>query len=326
MTVGLQPAARGRLADRDDRARHAGSASSTASRRWTPTSCSRRSPRRRSPTSSTPTTARVLKARKSLLPAAAAYDGIHARPPAARRRPALTAPPERTSSWTCSSPARACSSPAAPAASAARSSRRSPTRGRPWSSAPATPPRSRRPRRPWPAAAPECAASGSTSATARRSTAWVADAAGRLGGIDAVVANVSALAVPDTEENWRLSFEVDLMHTVRLAPGRPAAPGGRRPRVDRRDLQRLRARGRLRRRALRDDEDGDPRLRQGAGVPAGRPRRARQRRLARQHLLRRRLLAAGRAGHAGAVRLAARAQPDRPDGQRPRRWPGPWCS
>jgi 3-oxoacyl-[acyl-carrier protein] reductase len=47
--------------------------------------------------------------------------------------------------------------------------------------------------------------------------AWVAAAAERLGGIDAVVANVSALAIPDTEENWRRSFEVDLMGTVRLA-------------------------------------------------------------------------------------------------------------
>jgi NAD(P)-dependent dehydrogenase (short-subunit alcohol dehydrogenase family) len=46
---------------------------------------------------------------------------------------------------------------------------------------------------------------------------WVEAAAGRLGGLDAVVANVSALAVPDTEENWELSFQVDLMHTVRLA-------------------------------------------------------------------------------------------------------------
>jgi 3-oxoacyl-[acyl-carrier protein] reductase len=47
--------------------------------------------------------------------------------------------------------------------------------------------------------------------------AWVDDAADRLGGIDAVVANVSALAVPDTEENWYASFEIDLLHTVRLA-------------------------------------------------------------------------------------------------------------
>ncbi|MCV2491413.1 SDR family oxidoreductase [Geodermatophilus sp. YIM 151500] len=48
-------------------------------------------------------------------------------------------------------------------------------------------------------------------------TAWVAAAAERMGGLDAVVANVSAIAVPDTEENWYTSFEVDLMHTVRLA-------------------------------------------------------------------------------------------------------------
>ena len=47
-------------------------------------------------------------------------------------------------------------------------------------------------------------------------TAWVGAAAGRLGGLDAVVANISALAIPDTEENWYTSFEVDLMHTVRL--------------------------------------------------------------------------------------------------------------
>jgi 3-oxoacyl-[acyl-carrier protein] reductase len=46
---------------------------------------------------------------------------------------------------------------------------------------------------------------------------WVEDAAGRLGGLDAVVANVSALAIPDVEENWYTSFEVDLMHTMRLA-------------------------------------------------------------------------------------------------------------
>jgi len=46
---------------------------------------------------------------------------------------------------------------------------------------------------------------------------WVEAAAGRLGGLDAVVANISALAIPDTEENWYTSFEVDLMHTVRVA-------------------------------------------------------------------------------------------------------------
>jgi NAD(P)-dependent dehydrogenase (short-subunit alcohol dehydrogenase family) len=47
--------------------------------------------------------------------------------------------------------------------------------------------------------------------------AWVAAAAERLGGLDAVVSNVSALAIPESEESWRTSFEVDLMGTVRLA-------------------------------------------------------------------------------------------------------------
>lgn len=46
--------------------------------------------------------------------------------------------------------------------------------------------------------------------------AWVATSAESLGGIDGVVANVSALAIPDTAENWRTTFEVDLMGTVAL--------------------------------------------------------------------------------------------------------------
>jgi 3-oxoacyl-[acyl-carrier protein] reductase len=47
-------------------------------------------------------------------------------------------------------------------------------------------------------------------------TAWVAASAERFGGIDVVVANVSALAIGPGEQNWRDSFEVDLMHTVRM--------------------------------------------------------------------------------------------------------------
>jgi 3-oxoacyl-[acyl-carrier protein] reductase len=47
-------------------------------------------------------------------------------------------------------------------------------------------------------------------------SAWVAASAERFGGVDVVVANVSALAIGPGEENWRSSFEVDLMHTVRL--------------------------------------------------------------------------------------------------------------
>jgi NAD(P)-dependent dehydrogenase (short-subunit alcohol dehydrogenase family) len=46
--------------------------------------------------------------------------------------------------------------------------------------------------------------------------AWVAEAAETLGGLDAVVANVSALSVGNEEENWAAEFNVDLMHSVRL--------------------------------------------------------------------------------------------------------------
>ena len=46
--------------------------------------------------------------------------------------------------------------------------------------------------------------------------AWVAEAAGVLGGIDIVVANVSALAIASDEAGWQRGFEVDMMGTVRL--------------------------------------------------------------------------------------------------------------
>jgi 3-oxoacyl-[acyl-carrier protein] reductase len=46
--------------------------------------------------------------------------------------------------------------------------------------------------------------------------AWVDAVAGDFGGIDAVVSNVSALAIEDTEENWEASLRVDLLGTVRL--------------------------------------------------------------------------------------------------------------
>ena len=46
--------------------------------------------------------------------------------------------------------------------------------------------------------------------------AWVEESASAFGGLDVVVANVSALAIPDDEENWQASLNVDLMHTVRL--------------------------------------------------------------------------------------------------------------
>jgi 3-oxoacyl-[acyl-carrier protein] reductase len=45
---------------------------------------------------------------------------------------------------------------------------------------------------------------------------WVRAAGEAMGGIDTVVANVSALAIPDTEDNWQASFNIDVMHTVRM--------------------------------------------------------------------------------------------------------------
>ena len=45
---------------------------------------------------------------------------------------------------------------------------------------------------------------------------WVAASATALGGIDIVVANVSALAAAeDTEASWQAEFDIDMMHTVR---------------------------------------------------------------------------------------------------------------
>jgi 3-oxoacyl-[acyl-carrier protein] reductase len=43
---------------------------------------------------------------------------------------------------------------------------------------------------------------------------FITDSAQALGGIDILVANVSALAVQDDAESWSKTFDVDLMHTV----------------------------------------------------------------------------------------------------------------
>lgn len=45
---------------------------------------------------------------------------------------------------------------------------------------------------------------------------FVAEVGKTWGGIDIVVANVSALAIPNEEANWQKTFEVDMMGTVRL--------------------------------------------------------------------------------------------------------------
>lgn len=46
--------------------------------------------------------------------------------------------------------------------------------------------------------------------------AWVLEAGKALGGIDIVVANVSALAINNDESSWQQGFQVDMMGTVRL--------------------------------------------------------------------------------------------------------------
>lgn len=51
-------------------------------------------------------------------------------------------------------------------------------------------------------------------ATALR--AWVLDTAASFGGLDIIIANVSALAVGNSDETWQKSFEVDVMHSVRI--------------------------------------------------------------------------------------------------------------
>ena len=46
--------------------------------------------------------------------------------------------------------------------------------------------------------------------------AWVDATAKEFGGIDMSVANISALAIPDEDENWDTSYRVDMMGTVNL--------------------------------------------------------------------------------------------------------------
>jgi len=47
--------------------------------------------------------------------------------------------------------------------------------------------------------------------------AWVEASGQALAGIDIVIANVNAMAIPTNEENWALCFQVDLRGVLRLA-------------------------------------------------------------------------------------------------------------
>ncbi len=46
-------------------------------------------------------------------------------------------------------------------------------------------------------------------------TQWVQDVAGEFGGLDIVVANVSALAIGQDDASWKAEFDTDMMGTVR---------------------------------------------------------------------------------------------------------------
>ena len=65
---------------------------------------------------------------------------------------------------------------------------------------------------------PNAKAIGSTVDVSDQSqlSSWITSSAEQSGGIDVVVANVSALAVPDTPENWKSTFQIDLLslHTM----------------------------------------------------------------------------------------------------------------
>ena len=67
----------------------------------------------------------------------------------------------------------------------------------------------------------------SMSPTGRVLAARTAPTAAELDGLDALVCNVSALAVGDTAESWERSFAVDMMHTVNAV--RAAVPHLRNP-------------------------------------------------------------------------------------------------
>jgi 3-oxoacyl-[acyl-carrier protein] reductase len=58
-----------------------------------------------------------------------------------------------------------------------------------------------------------CAGDVADGASIRR---WVDATAERFGGIDIVIANVSALAIGQDEESWRKSFDVDMLGCVRM--------------------------------------------------------------------------------------------------------------
>ena len=115
---------------------------------------------------------------------------------------------------------------------------------------------------------------------------WVSDMASKLGGVDVVVANVSALSIGQDEESWEKEFSTDMMGTVRLVnaamPYLEKSSAG----CDRDDLQRVGTRGRFCKRSLRHVQGRDHSLHARSGLPIGQQGHTGQFRVAGQHLLR----------------------------------------
>ena len=149
-------------------------------------------------------------------------------------------------------------------------------------------------------------------------TEWVDDSAAALGGIDGVVANVSALAIPDNPENWRTSFDVDLMGTIGLVEA--ALPHL----LEQPDAGSIVTISSVSGREIdfavgpvRHDEGRDHPLHAGPRVQPRGQGRAGQHGQPRQHLLPGRGVAVDRGERPGAVRDGARAQSRRAGWRRP---------
>ena len=93
--------------------------------------------------------------------------------------------------------------------------------------------------------------------------AWITSSAGELGGIDALVCNVSALAVGDSAETWEKSFRTDMMHSVNAVAAAVPFLEKSTERLHRADIERLRLRGGFRRRLLRRVQGRADPLREG---------------------------------------------------------------
>ena len=155
---------------------------------------------------------------------------------------------------------------------------------------------------------------------------WVDDVAEEFGGLDIVVPNVSALAATPELESWQKEFSVDMMHTVNTVEAAL-------PHLEKSDAGSIVVISSVS--GIEIDFAAGPYgvfkaalIHYSAGLsrqlaPKGIPR---QLGLARQHLLRGRLLAEYREQQSGPVQSGAQSEQDRAHGDGRRGWPTRRCS